>query len=336
MKVLIIKTSSMGDLIHTLPALTDATKAIPDIQFDWVAEEGFAEIPTWHPAVNKVIPFALRRWKKNVAKSFVSGDVNQFMNALKATEYDYVIDAQGLLKSAGIARFAQGTLCGMGFTSAREAAASFFYDKKYNVAKNLHAIERVRSLFAQVLGYQYAKDSLDYGLFTSQFTTHLTQKPYVVFLHSTSRDSKLWPEQQWQALINKATAEGYNVFLPWGNTQEYERAERLSAEKAQCHVLPKMTLTEIAGVLVNTAGVVGVDTGLMHLAAALSVPSVALYVDTYPGLTGACGLNQTCLTQMESSRDFVKTVGLTTNYYAEIEAETVWQTLQGKLNFLRH
>lgn len=321
----------MGDLIHTLPALTDAKKAIPDIQFDWVAEEGFAEIPTWHPAVDTVIPIAVRRWRKNPIKTYLHAEISAFKAQLQQQDYDYVIDAQGLLKSALITRWVDAKSYGMDRKSAREAMASFFYDEKISVTQQLHAIERVRILFAKILGYDYVKSSLDYGLLSSRFPVRSCQRPYLVFLHGTSRDSKLWPESQWLKLIEQAIAASYTIYLPWGNDNERERAERLSQGRKYCQVLNKLSLTEMAGLLSEASGVVGVDTGLAHLSAALSIPAMVLYVDTYPGLTGACGLNQTCITQMPEIEPAVKTAGLETVYCQEIKAEDVWLGLQRKL-----
>jgi heptosyltransferase-1 len=331
MRVLIVKTSSMGDLIHTLPALTDAQKAIPNIQFDWVAEESFAEIPAWHPAVDRVIPIALRRWKKNLIPSIKQGEIASFIKNLKKNQYDYIIDAQGLIKSALVTRLAKGVRCGMGKYSLKEASAHFFYQHEFSVTRQAHAIERVRILFAKVLGYEYQQSVLDYGLRATDFKVPHYNKPYLVFLHATSRDSKLWDEEQWLKLRDKAHKDGFAVLLPWGSEQERQRAQRIRGDQQQCFVLPKMQLTDLAGLLANATAVVGVDTGLSHLAAALSVPGITLYLDTYPGLTGSCGTKQTCLTQMKMDDSSITMTGLHSLFYQHINAETVWKCINEKL-----
>lgn len=328
MKVLIVKMSSMGDLIHTLPALTDAKKARPDIQFDWVAEEGFSEIPLWHPAVDKVIPIALRRWRKNSVSSIKEGQITDFIRRIKADEYDCIIDAQGLIKSAVVSRLAKGALHGMDAGSCKESPAAFFYHHRYAISKQAHAIERVRRLFAQTLDYSFQEETLDYGLTASCFKAQDMVKPYLVFLHGTSADNKLWPVEQWKSLAHMAIKQHYTVYLPWGNEQERVRSEIIAENNDACQVLPKMNLTDIAGCLAHASAVVGVDTGLAHLAAALSIPGITLYVDTYPKYTGACGKQQLCMSQMKREQPLLTTAGLVVMNSKQLLAEEVWQQLE--------
>ena len=139
MRVLLVKTSSLGDVIHALPALTDAARAIPGITFDWVVEEGFAEIPTWHPSVGNVIPVAIRRWRKNLWETIKSGEWRRFKQRLRAEKYDLVIDAQGLLKSALLTRYVKAPVAGFDRDSAREPLASRFYQRRLAVARGQHA-----------------------------------------------------------------------------------------------------------------------------------------------------------------------------------------------------
>lgn len=322
----------MGDLIHILPAVTDAKKAIPEIQFDWVVEETFSEIPGWHEAVDCVIPIAQRRWRKNFFSSLKRGEISRFIKRLKNNHYDYVIDAQGLMKSAWVTWLASGKRCGMDKDSLKEAYAHFFYQQKFAVSKQAHAIERARILFAKALGYSYQKNALDYGLSADAFSKQKYSEPYLVFLHATSRDSKLWDEQQWLLLRDQVLKAGFSIYLPWGDESEKLRAERISREKKHCHVLPKMQLTHLAGVLANATAVVGVDTGLSHLSAALNIPGITLYFDTYPGLTGSCGTQQICLTQMNSDENKINMIGLNSIFYEQILAEHVWLRLNEKLN----
>ena len=291
MKVLLIKTSSMGDVIHTLPALTDAARAIPGIRFDWVVEEGFAEIPAWHPAVDQVIPVAIRRWRKNLWKTFKSGEWRQFKQRLREGNYDLVIDAQGLLKSAWLTRYCSAPIAGLDRDSAREPLASRFYDRVFRAPKEQHALERVRQLFAQALGYAPPDGIGDYGLNRAALAEP-SAAPYIVFLHGTTWASKHWPEADWRALAETLSVDGWAIRLPWGNTGEKARAERIAAGLPGVEVLPKLNIVGVARVLAGARACVAVDTGLGHLAAALDVPSISLYGPTRPGRVGAYGQGQ--------------------------------------------
>ena len=292
MRVLLIKTSSLGDVIHTLPALTDAARALPGIQFDWVVEEGFAEIPTWHPAVAEVIPVAIRRWRKNLWQTLKSGEWRRFKQRLSETDYDLVIDAQGLLKSALLTRYVNAPVVGLDRQSAREPLASRFYDRPYPVARGQHAVERLRQLFAQALGYQVPDGLGDYGLDRARLLDAPDGEPFVLFLHGTTWTTKHWPELYWRQLAELMGARGLQVRLPWGNPAELARAERIAEGLDNAVVLPKLNLAGVAKVLAGAQACVAVDTGLGHLAAALDVPTLSLFGPTNPGLTGAYGKSQ--------------------------------------------
>ena len=292
MRVLLIKTSSLGDVVHTLPALTDAARALPGIQFDWVVEEGFAEIPRWHPAVNEVIPVAIRRWRKNLVQTWRSGEWAAFKQRLRSTRYDLVLDAQGLLKSAWLTRYARAPVAGLDKHSAREPLASRFYAHGYPVAWGQHAVERTRQLFAQALHYPLPSSIGDYGLPRAQLAGEAPASPYVLFLHGTTWASKHWPENDWRALAEQLNSVGMAVRLPWGNAAEKARAERIAASLALVSVLPKMNLAGVAQVIAGARACVAVDTGLGHLAAALDVPSISLYGPTLPAKVGAYGRGQ--------------------------------------------
>ncbi len=293
-RILIIKTSSMGDIIHTLPAVSDAVAEIENIEFDWVVEEGFAEIPSWHEKVENIIPVALRRWRKSIFNAIKSGEWSAFKTKLQHHHYDAIIDAQSLVKSAVLGWIARGTHIGYDWQSAKEPLASLLYDHKLRVSKDQHAVTRIRQLFAKALGYSMPDTAADYGLDHLK-SNEQNNKPYLVFIHGTSREDKLWPEENWKKLLKLANDSGFEVKLPWGSNEERRRAERIS-NTGIAEVLPKMNLTEIARILANSSGSIAVDTGLAHLSAALSLPTVTLYGTTDPYKIGTIGLNQSHLT----------------------------------------
>lgn len=302
MKLCLIKTSSMGDILHTLPAITDAQCAIPHLEVDWVVEEHFAEIPLWHSAVKRVIPIALRRWRKTPFQAQVRSEWRQYRTLLQATNYDAVIDAQGLVKSAVFAtRLAHSEKHGYDRRSIREPLASFFYDQTYAISYQQHAVERIRQLFALSLGYALPDEKGDYAIArhflqpSSLQPASTAQPPYLVFIHSTTRDDKHWTESAWRELIALTAPLGYQIRLPWGNEQERLRAVRLAQGFAHVDVLPKTTLSQIAQQLAHAKAVVSVDTGLAHLTAALDKPNITLYGASDPKLIGSYGKNQTAL-----------------------------------------
>lgn len=292
MRVLVVKMSSLGDVIHTLPALSDAAAEVPGIRFDWVVEEAFAEIPSWHPAVDTVIPIALRRWRKHPLRDFTGPEWRDCRQALRKNQYDAVIDAQGLLKSAFVSRMVKAPVYGMDKYSARERLASSTYQHKIPVSRDLHAVERTRTLFARALKYQLPQGKGDYGLRDNLAPPREGLPPGLLFFHATARAEKLWPEDHWIELARLADKAGYPVWLPWGNEAERERAQRIAKESPSAEVLPRLDLLGLAGMLLEVNGAVAVDTGLGHLAAALDVPTVSLYGPTNTKLIGAYGRNQ--------------------------------------------
>lgn len=290
MRVLLVKTSSLGDVLHTLPALSDAARQLPGIRFDWVVEEAFVEVPAWHAAVERVIPVALRRWKHNPLRVLRAGEPQSAVRALRRQHYDLVLDAQGLLKSAVITRFARGTRAGLDGNSAREPIAARAYHRKFPVPRQQHAVERVRQLFAAALDYALPATAPDYGI--RQRFAGQGQGRYLVFLHGTTWPTKHWPEAYWGELASLAAAQGLQVKLPWGSDEERQRAQRIAALHETVEVLPRMSLGELATLIAGASGAVGVDTGLVHLAAALGTPCITLYGSTDPGLIGTLGESQ--------------------------------------------
>lgn len=289
MRVLLIKTSSMGDLIHILPALTDAQCAVPYIKFDWVVEEVFAEIPRWHAAVDRVIPVALRRWRKSLLASSTRKEWREFLKLLNSCHYDLILDAQGLLKSALLGCFARGKRAGPNWRSAREALASLLYQQKITVSTRDHAVLRMRTLMSKALGYPLPSSDPHFGLNFEQFHAGQDQTSYLVFLHGTTWSSKLWPVDYWQALALMAVNAGFEVMLSGGNIEELTRAKTIASVSSAVRVLPRQTIGAMANLLANAKGVVAVDTGFGHLAAALQVPTLSLYGPTNPTNIGAIG-----------------------------------------------
>lgn len=321
----------MGDVLHTLPAVQDATLQLPGIQFDWIVEEAFQNIPYWHPAVKTVIPIALRRWRKKPLLSWSSGEPQAFVRQLRAQSYDLIIDAQGLLKSAWITRLAKGPRVGFDQKSAREPIATWAYQKKIAVPRSLHAITRLRYLFAKALNYPMPESTLQYGLSIQPADWFFEKSPYLVFLSATTWDSKHWPENYWQTLIQQANKAGFQVLLPWGSSQEQQRAERLAPFGAI--VLPKLTINEIAYLLQQARGCVAVDTGLGHIATAVGTPTVSLYGPTDPQLTGALGpwsryliAQKECVPCLQKTCRF-KALPIMPPCFITISPEQVWDTL---------
>lgn len=294
MRVLIIKMSSMGDIIHTLPAVTDATKAISNIQFDWVVEEAFTEIPKWHKQIQQIIPIALRRWRKSIGQTIQSGELKQFYTQLRAQKYDFVLDAQGSIKSAITSYLSRGYRLGMDNHSVRERLAFLAYQQTFSVPWQQHAIDRLRQLFAKALKYPLPETEPDYGINKENLIQTKIELPdnYLVCIPNTSCATKLWSNHAWSMLIEEMAVFGINVLIPWGNENERKNANRLIHKNPLAQVLPYLNLNEMAAVLINAKAVVAVDTGLSHLSAALGVPTVVLYGPTNPSLIGTIGPSQ--------------------------------------------
>lgn len=287
-RILLVKTSSLGDVIHNLPVASDIRAAVPDAAVDWVVEESFAAIPALHPAVNRVLPVAVRRWRSSFLTRSTRAEVRAFLGELRQREYDAVVDTQGLLKSALVARAARGVRCGLDFASAREPL-SFLYDRTYAVPWTMHAVERNRALAARALGYALPA-SVNYGIAApaARFDW-LPEGRFAVLLHATSARAKHWSAAHWVELGTKLESRGIFSLLPWGGAAERARAEDLARSVPRAMVPPALPLAEVASLLAAAHAVIGVDTGLTHLAAALGRPTVGAYCATDPRATGLYG-----------------------------------------------
>ena len=286
-RVLLIKTSSLGDVVHNLPVVADIHANAPDARIEWVVEEGFADIPRLHPGVSRVIPVALRRWRRRLWSPAAWREMRALRQTLGREHYDLIIDTQGLIKSALLARLAQGTRCGQDAASAREPLCARFYDRTYPVARGQHAVARNRELVAHAIGYAPPTAAPDYGIDAPrEYTVPDLTGSFVVCLHATSRTSKLWPESHWIRLGAALRAAGLAMVLPWGNVVERTRAQAIASRVEGARVLPRLAIRDLAAVMGHARAAVGVDTGLVHLAVALGLPTVAIYTDTSPLLTG--------------------------------------------------
>jgi heptosyltransferase-1 len=270
-------------VVHNLPVVSDLRRRYPEAQIDWVVEEGFLDIPRLHPGLRRVIPVALRRWRKSLLSPATWREIRSFRATLHEQSYDLAIDTQGLLKSALITRMARGKRCGYASASAREPLAARFYDATFDVANNLHAVERNRRL-AALAGSYTAAPAPDYGIAVSPAPT--SAGPNAILLTATSRDDKLWPQGHWIALGQALQKRGLNCQLPAGSPTERERAAQIAHAIPGAGILPAMSLAELAGQLAAARIVIGVDTGLVHLAAALGRPTLALFCASDPALTG--------------------------------------------------
>ncbi len=329
-RVLIIKTSSLGDVIHTLPAVTDAAAAMPGTVFDWVVEESLVEIPGWHPAVDRVIPVAVRRWRRHPLRCWRTGEWSRFRSLLKEGQWDLVIDAQALLKSALLTLGIGVPVYGLDRHSARESLAAHFYRHRVAVSKGQHAVERIRQLFAQALGYALPPGRGQFGIRSEILqgaNAPVPEAPYIVFVHSTTAAKKHWPEGYWCTLARLAVDAGYRVCLPWALPEERARAERIARISSRICVLPKLNLQGVASVIAGAEQVVAVDTGLGHLAAALDVPCVSLYGPTSPVLVGAYGRSQAHLSLADCPAS-LPVPGVQPALFSPMTAPRVWQAMQ--------
>ncbi len=286
--ILFIKTSSLGDLIHHMPALSEARKARPQARFTWLVEEAFAPLAALHPAVGKVVPVAWRRWRKSLLSPATLGEIAGSLRATRAPRYDEIVDSQGLLRTAILARLAQGRRHGYDAASVREPLAAMFYDVRHRVSRDLHAVERNRILSGLALGYT-PQGAPDFGLDRARFPA--PSERYAVLLHATAEPRKLWPEANWIALgklLGQALGD-LAWIVPWGTQAEQARSERLAAALPRARVPERAPLDSVARLIAGAQFVVGVDTGLTHLAAALGVPLVAIFAGSEPGLTGPVG-----------------------------------------------
>jgi heptosyltransferase-1 len=286
-RVLIVKTSSMGDVVHALPAVSDMLHRRPDLVVDWLVEAPFAAIPRLHPGVRRVLPLAWRKWRRKLFDRRTWAAMRELRDQLRAEPYDLVLDLQGLIKSALWALLARGPVVGYDSASAREPLAAMLYSRTARVPREMHAVERCRQLAAMHLGYPMPRGAPDFGLALPPAQWRAPE-PYAVLIPNASRAEKLWPEARWVAVGRKLALRGWTPVVLWGNDAEQTMAERIAADCVGT-VPPFLTVGQMAAVLAGARCIVGLDTGFSHLGAAFGVPTVGIYCDHEPGLAGICG-----------------------------------------------
>jgi heptosyltransferase-1 len=292
-RVLIVKTSSMGDVVHSLPMVSDIARAFPHARIDWVIEEAFAELPQLHPAVTRVFPIALRRWRRHPLSPSSWRELLAARRELREQRYHAIIDCQGLLKSALVAASARGPVAGLAGDRVREPLAAWFYQRRVRVAQGLHAVERNRRLGAGALDYAVEGPD-DFGLRERvrqmRVPPPFDERGAVLLLSNASRASKQWPDEHWAALEHALAQDGRRCWLAWGSEQERRDCERRAAGMRAARLLPRASLVQLAAMAGVASLVVGLDTGLTHLAAAVGAPTIGIFCDydtAYVGLRGA-------------------------------------------------
>jgi heptosyltransferase-1 len=280
-KILLVKMSSLGDVIHNLPVATDIRHHRPDAIIDWVVEEQYTPLVSMHPAINRIIPIALRRWRRAPLSAKNWREYGTFRRALREYEYDAIVETQGLLKSALVAKLAHGPIHGFGSGTAREPLASRFYDTTVEFPREAHKIFRYRTVAAQAIGYAVAPE-VNYGIAPRVSPPRIAAGRYYLAFHATARAAKLWQEANWVALVRRLEKSGYTCILPWGSDKELARSERIAASSSTVIIPARLSLDDMSAVIAGADFVVGVDTGLMHLAAALSRPVVGIFCDSDP------------------------------------------------------
>jgi heptosyltransferase-1 len=286
-RILIVKTSSMGDVVHALPAVSDICRERPGTAIDWLVEAPFAAIPSLHAGVQRVLPLAWRKWRKRLWARDTRESMAALRADLKRERYDLVLDLQGLLKSALWGLQARGPLVGMDRASLREPLAALFYRRRAAVSRQLQAVERNRRLAATHLGYAPPTTPPEFGIHAPAGSWH-ADAASAALIPCASRREKLWPEANWIAVGERLRRAGLTPVVVWGNDEERARAERIAAACGGA-VPPFLTVADMAAVLGQARQIIGLDTGFSHLAAAFGQPTIGIYCDHEPGLAGITG-----------------------------------------------
>ena len=284
----------MGDLMHALPALTEAKENIQDLSFDWVVDKNFSSVPSWHPLVDNIITTDHRNWKKHLFSKHSRDSLKSSIYQINSNNYDLVVDMQNNLKSAFISYLTKHDVVGMDAKSAREYPAHLSYSRKINIKKELHAIQRQKQLLGEALGYKSDEQKVDYGASYNNFTKPNINLPnkYCVLVQNASWVTKQWSIQNWQDLIKYLEEKNIPMFLPSGNLDEYERAKEICSISNKAEAIEIMPLNEVAYIIKNADFCICSDTGLAHLSALTETPSITLYGPTKTSLIGTYGKSQ--------------------------------------------
>lgn len=291
MNILIVRVSSLGDVVHNMPMVSDLRRQFPDANIDWVVEEGYVSLVRLHVDVRTIIPFALRRWRKSLLAADTRAEMRAFYRALRACAYDLVFDTQGLLKTGvvmGMARLAPGGrrigLANATEGSGYEGISRIFHTMSVPVARRTHAVARARIVAAAACGYALAGPA-EFKMRMPPLTAAdqpawLPDAPYAVFFHATARAAKQWSAAHWVAIARTLAGRGLPVLLAWGSPAEHVAAQQLAAHMPNAHVLPALSMMEAVLLAQRATLAIGVDTGLTHIAAAFCRPTIELYCDS--------------------------------------------------------
>jgi heptosyltransferase I len=292
-RVLVVRVTSMGDVVLTLPAITDMAANIPGLKIDWLVEKPFAPIAAMHPGVDTVIPVQWRKWRKSFHLANTRAAWKNFRAQVRLEPYDMVLDFQGqIAKSIILGKQARGPMVGFGWNGLREPLSSLFYTKKANISRSLHLVPRSRNLAAQLCGYALPTSAPDYGIQAPKADWLPGHAPFAVLIPGASRPEKLWPNHHWVEIGRRLKQLGFELAILWGSPGEQQMAQALAQECA-AKVPPFLTVAQAAGLLQSAHLVIGLDTGFTHLAVALNRPTVGIYCDFDPRLAGLMGRNYT-------------------------------------------
>jgi heptosyltransferase-1 len=287
LNILIVRVSSLGDVVHNMPMVADIHRRYPDASIDWVVEEAYTDLVRLNAGVRRVIPVALRRWRKSFLSAQTRAEIKAFRETLKREAYDVVFDTQGLFKTGLLMRMAHlahgGKRVGMANStegSGYEGISRVFHTVSVPIERRLHAVMRARVVAAKALGYQPEGPAVFGMQAPALMPAWLPTEPYAVFFHGTARASKQWPAENWIRLAESMSPQGMPILLPWGSDAERQAAEHLASRMHNAHVLPKLPLMEAVVLAQRARLAVGVDTGLTHIAAAFERSTVELYCDS--------------------------------------------------------
>jgi len=288
MKVLIVKVSALGDIVHALPVLAYLHEACPGLTVDWLLETGFAPILEGHPLVNRTLHLDTRGWRKQGVRASVKGALH-VISALRRERYDVVLDLQGNSKS-GLFTWLSGAPKRFGFdkSQVREALNLLATNHKAIMAADCHYIG-LRYLQIARTAFPAGPDVPLCGplpvsgraaeTVASWLDCHgLHPGTFFVIHYGTTWETKKWPLEQWCELVSKMARQGRSLVLTWGSDDERRAAETMAhASQGRAVIWPRGSLPELVALLAAARLVIGADTGPVHIAAAVKTPTVSLF-----------------------------------------------------------